>query len=378
MVSSIRSRGPWSVLSSWTRLWRASASDSSSACSPSSTATCAAASTVQLSTNTATTSSSDRSASSSRPTLHSTVARRVRCRWGMSIVPAPSASSDRASRPSSAAGSSSRMRAAASSMASGRPSSRRHSSTTAAALPWVSVKSWRTAWARPTNSATAGEDASSSSGTPAASAASSSGSGGTGYSRSARSPSTVRLVARIAVPGQRASSSSRSRAASMTCSRLSRTSSQRPSPSCSAKASSRDPAPPSSAPTARAMPPTTSSGRVTPRQRHEHCARSEAASYALGHRHRQAGLADPTRPGEGHQPHLGPPQQPASSSMARSRPTSEVVATGSERGPRALAGAGAAWGLVAVNRSLSSAARSSRTSRPARQGCGISGRRPRS
>ena len=99
---------------------------------------------------------------------------------------------------SSASGSSSRVRAAASSIASGRPSSRRQISATAAALPSVRAKPGRTARARSTNSATAGDAASSASGTPAGSAGS--GSGGTGYSRSARSPSTVRLVARITTP----------------------------------------------------------------------------------------------------------------------------------------------------------------------------------
>ena len=58
---------------------------------------------------TAAASSRDRSASSSRPTLHSTVARRVRCRSGRSTAPVPSASREAASRSSSAAASSSRV-----------------------------------------------------------------------------------------------------------------------------------------------------------------------------------------------------------------------------------------------------------------------------
>src|SRR4029453_8271644 len=53
------------------RLWRASASDSSSAWSSSSPATCAAAWRVQPSTKTVAASSSDRSASSNTPTLQS-------------------------------------------------------------------------------------------------------------------------------------------------------------------------------------------------------------------------------------------------------------------------------------------------------------------
>ena len=155
------------VLSSWTRLCRASASVSSSARSSSSPATSAAAWMVQPPAKTAMVSSRDRSASSSRPTLHSTVARRVRCRSGRSAVPVPSASSDLDSRSSSAPGSSSRVRAAASSMASGRPSRRRQIATTAAALPSVRAKPGRTARARSTNSATAGDAISSCSGTPA-------------------------------------------------------------------------------------------------------------------------------------------------------------------------------------------------------------------
>src|SRR5205085_4190761 len=98
--------------------------------------------------------------------------------------------------------------AAASSIASGRPSSRRQISVTAAALPSVSAKPGRTARARSTNSATAGEAATSAAEAVPGSAGNASG--GTGYSRSARNPSTVRLVASIATPGQRTSSSPRS------------------------------------------------------------------------------------------------------------------------------------------------------------------------
>ena len=77
-VSSIRARGAWPVLSSWIRLCRASASITSSARFSSRSATWAAASMVQPLINTAMVSSSDRSVSSSRFTLQSTVARRVR------------------------------------------------------------------------------------------------------------------------------------------------------------------------------------------------------------------------------------------------------------------------------------------------------------
>ena len=88
----------------------------------------------------------------------------------------------------------------------------------------------RTARARSTNSATAGEAASFVTGATAGPAGTSAGSGSAGYSRSARSPSTVRLVASIATAGQRDSGSPRSAAALTRCSRLSRISSQTPSP----------------------------------------------------------------------------------------------------------------------------------------------------
>ena len=69
------------------------------------------------------------------------------------------------------------MRAAASSMASGRPSRRRQIPATAAAFALVSAKSGRTARARSTNSATAGDAISVSADTAGSSA---SDSGGTG------------------------------------------------------------------------------------------------------------------------------------------------------------------------------------------------------
>ena len=153
------------------------------------------------------------------------------------------------------------MRAAASSIASGRPSRRRQISATAVALPSVRAKLGRTARARFRNSATAGEDASSSGDTVTPSAGG--GSGGTGYSLSARSPSTVRLVAKIVTPGQRASSSPRSAAAWTTCSRLSRTSSHVPSPNTSASASNGEPARDRSALAARPIAASTSPGSVT-------------------------------------------------------------------------------------------------------------------
>ena len=321
---------------------------------------------VQPSVNTAVTSSSDRSSPVSRPTLHSTVARRVRCRAGRSTAPVPSASSDAASRSSSAGGSSSRIRAAASSMASGRPSSRRQISATAAALPLVSAKPGRTARARSVNSATAGQDSSSSSGMVVGSAGS--GSGGTGYSRSARRPSTVRLVTSISSCGQRVSSSPRSGAAWTTCSRLSRISSHAPSPNVAASASTGDPVPARSAPAARPIAASTSPGSVTDS--------SGTNTVPAPNRSRSrsptatASRVLPTPPGPVSVTSRTPGRStsPATSSMARSRPSSDVVLTGSGRGPRPPARGAAAGPPAAENRSLSSTARSSRTSRPSSAG----------
>ena len=66
----------------------------------------------------------------------------------------------------------------------------------------------------------------------------------------------------------------------------------------------------------------------------------------------------------------GRPSSPATSSMARSRPSSDVVLTGSRARARGPPGGGGACGrpLAAANRSLSSTARSSRTSRPSSAG----------
>ena len=228
------------------------------------------------------------------------------------------------------------MRAAASSIASGTPSRRRQISATAAALPSVRAKPGRTARARATNSATAGDAISSSSGTLAGPTGTlaGSGSGGTGYSRSACSPSTVRLVATITTPGQRASSAPRSRAAPITCSRLSRMSSQASSLSRSARASSGEHVPASSAPTARATPANTSPGWVT----------AASGTNAVPDPKRSASRSPtatasrvlPTPPGPVNVTNRTPGRasRPASSPMACSRPTSEVVPAGSGRGPR--------------------------------------------
>ena len=383
-VSSIRARASSPARSTWTRLWRASASVRSSARSSSRPAAWAAASMVQPSTNTAAVSSSDRSVLSSRPTLHSTVARSVRWRSGMSTHPVPTASSEVVSRARSVSGSSIRVRAAASSMASGTPSSRRQISTTAEALRSVRANPGRTARARSTNSASAGADARSSIGLVAASGR---GSGGTRYSHSARSPSTVRLVARISTPGQRARSSPRSRAESTTCSRLSRMSSHGLSPRYSTRASSGESVPAKSAPTARAMAGTTRSG----------CTTDANETYAVPEptrSRRYSPTATPSRdlpippgPVRVTRRTSGRPSRPVTSPMACSRPMSDVVSTGSGTGFRddpgatdgpagaaegvAVGGgadvadvAGPAAGGTVTKRSLSNKARSSRARPP--------------
>ena len=283
---------------------------------------------VQPSVNTAATSSSDRSASSAGP--------RSTPRWPAACAAARAGPPRRSpARPGrrqpvqQRGGVSSRVRAAASSIASGRPSSRRQISATAAALSSVRVKP---GGPRGPGPRTAPRRARPPAPRPTRAGIGGSGNGGTGYSHSARSPSTVRLVAKIATPGQRASSSPRSRATWTTCSRLSRMSSQAPSPNVSARASSGEPARPGR------LPPSGRGGQHQPRvgdrvQRHEHGARTEPITQPLAYRHRQPGLADPARPGQRHQPHPRTSISPATSSMARSRPSSDVVLTGSGPGP---------------------------------------------
>ncbi len=252
-------------------------------------------------------------------------------RSGMSTVPVPRASSDRARRRKSASGLNSRVRAAANSIASGRPSRRRQISTTAVAFAAVRAKSWRAAPARSTNSATAGDEAISSSGTVAGFGGS--GSGGTGYARSARNCNTVRLVARIATPGQRASSSSRSRAASTTCSRLSRMSSQRPSPKRSTTASSGESVPTRSAPTARPMPASTCSGSVNSASGTNTVPASNRSRSRSPAANANRVLPIPPDPVNVTSETSGRSIRPTTSSMACSRPNSDVAATGSGRRP---------------------------------------------
>ncbi len=106
-------------------------------------------------------------------------------------------------------------------MASGSPSSRRLSATRSATLPAVDEKPGRTAAARSTSSRTAGSVSS----------------GASGQMCSPRNDSGVRLVTSAVSRGQRTSSPARSPAAPATCSKLSSTSTQRPSEMIAATAS---------------------------------------------------------------------------------------------------------------------------------------------
>ncbi len=117
----------------------------------------------------------------------------------------------------------------------------------------------------------------------------------------------IPAATKITTLGQRTSSWPRSAAALTTCSRLSRMSSHRSSPSRSATASNGDPA--WSAPTARPMADSTNPGSVTAASATNTVFPPNRRRSRSPHRHRQPGLADPARAGQRHQPHLGPGQQ---------------------------------------------------------------------
>ena len=156
----MRNLGPASVATMFTRLCPASASIRSSTSSSVCPETLVAAATVHPSAKTDRVASS--CCSASRVGRRSIRRLREACVDVPGDRPGPCPArrarfrAERATRP----GSSNRVRAAASSMASGRPSRRRQISTTASALSSVRAKSYRTAWARSTNSCTAGNDAS--------------------------------------------------------------------------------------------------------------------------------------------------------------------------------------------------------------------------
>jgi hypothetical protein len=98
-------------------------------------------------------------------------------------------------------------------------------------------------------------------------------------------------------------------------------------------------------PNALPMAPTASSGWVTPASG-TNTAPASKRGCLLAHGQRQPGLADPARAGQRHQSHPGCVSMPASSPIACSGPTSEVVSTGRGRQPCGSAGSqrgGAAW-----------------------------------
>ena len=126
----------------------------------------------------------------------------------------------RSSRASSSAASSSPARAAASSRASGRPSSRRQTSATSSHVRSSRTKAGRAAWARATNSATAGDCRT----CPRAAPSGGRSSGSTGCSSSPDTRRALRLVASTRSAGAAASSATTTSPAPPTCSRLSSTS----------------------------------------------------------------------------------------------------------------------------------------------------------
>ena len=112
------------------------------------------------------------------------------------------------------------------------------------------------------------------------------------------------------------------------------------------------------------MPPSTSAGWLTAASgtntvppSNRPCSRSPAASA-------RRVLPIPPGPVSVTSRTPGCVSRPVTCSMSSSRPTSDVTLTGSARGPRRIAGDPATEAPAAANRSLSSAARSSRTSRP--------------
>jgi hypothetical protein len=146
-------------------------------------------------------------------------------------------------------------------------------------------------------------------------------------------------------------------------------SSHRSSPKYSARASSGDPVPASSAPTARATPASTSSGWVTAASGTNAVPAPKRSTSRSPTATASRVLPIPPSPVRVTNRTPGLPAKSATSAMAASRPTSEVASSGSGRGPCRLGdAAAAAGGRAAANRSLSSIARSSRTSRPSSPG----------
>ncbi len=114
-------------------------------------------STVAELANTASRRANTRSCGSSRSQLHSTTARRVRCRGNAERAPAASRRNRSSNRSTSWRRVIDRSRAAASSIGSGSPSSRRHTSATASTFSSVNRNPCDTAAARSAKSRTAGD-----------------------------------------------------------------------------------------------------------------------------------------------------------------------------------------------------------------------------
>ena len=202
-----------------------------------------------------------------------------------------------------------------------------------------------------------------------------SGSGGTGYSRSARSRSTVRLVARIVDAG--AAGQQLVEVAGGLDHLLQVVEDEQPAAvaelldqGLQRRARPRQVGPHRPGDAGQDHAP----ARVTAASGTNTVPAVEAVAQPLADGQRQPGLADAARPGEGDQPHVGPLEQvghlvdgllPPDQRGRAHRQRHEGRDGRRRRRPRPRAGR---RGRVAANRSLSSVARSSRTSRPSSAG----------
>ena len=294
----------------------------------------------------------------SRSKLQSRVLRSVRCRSGRSRAPpvsSPILSSSRASR---ACGGSSLTLAAASSMASGSPSSRRQISAIAPAFPLVSSKPADAACARCTNRRTEAHRCTSAS--PPAPIGGT-GRGGTGNSCSPLSRNTIRLVTSATTPGAAPSSSATSGAASITCSKLSSTSTSRRARRYDFRSVISLP-PEVFSPSAAAIAAVTSSAaRTGPSSTNRTPSSKPGPSRCATS---TASLLFPTPPGPVRVTRRTPSARTRSLTAAASssRPTSGVAGTGTAPASDASPAATSPDGALS-NRSLSSTARSFSTRR---------------
>ena len=223
------------------------------------------------------------------------------------------------SRSSSAAGDRKRVCAAASSSASGSPSSRRQISATSRAVLSVSVTARPVASARSRKTCPAGDAV-----TAAASERAGRGSGSSGRSRSARMRSAARLVASTTRPGQRASSSATSGAASSTCSRLSRTTQDAPPREVRGQVArrARSEWTPSTTPSAVATRGRTTAGSRTADRSTNVVPSGKELRGPRQHLGRQPGLAHPARPGQRDEPSGGLGDSGVAATRSRSRRSS--------------------------------------------------------